>query len=191
MCHNAIMESAEVVRALRGRGLTQGELARRAGIARETLSRWESGAQHPSLESLDRIAAAAGVRLEVQLIPAEPKLVEMACEQLDLAPTERLQALLGSSWPVCRNGLRAAAAVGVIERGEADVRLSTLSRYIEALGGRLEIRAAFPGESVSLSVGTTSTMRRRRTRVLPAGATKGPRNPKTKKARNTAAANDA
>ncbi len=81
--------------------------------------------------------------------------------------------------------------ISQIERGEADVRLSTLSRYIEALGGRLEIRAAFPGESVSLSVGTTSTMRRRRTRVLPAATTKGPRNPKTKKARNTAAASDA
>ncbi len=35
--------------------------------------------------------------------------------------------------------------VSQIERGEADVRLSTLSRYVEALGGRLEIRAAFPG----------------------------------------------
>jgi transcriptional regulator with XRE-family HTH domain len=106
------MGSAEVVRALRGRGLAQDELARRAGIARETLSRWESGAQRPSLESLDRVAAAAGVRLEVRLVPAEPKLVELVREQLDLAPAERLKALLGSSWPVCCDGLRAAAAVG-------------------------------------------------------------------------------
>jgi transcriptional regulator with XRE-family HTH domain len=97
---------------LRGQGLAQDELARRAGVARETLSRWESGAQRPSLESLDRVAAAAGMRLEVQLVLAEPKLVELACEQLDLAPTKRLQALLGSSWPICRDGLRAAAAVG-------------------------------------------------------------------------------
>jgi len=81
--------------------------------------------------------------------------------------------------------------ISQIERGEADVRISTLSRYIEALGGRLEIRAAFPAESVTLSVGTTSTLRRRRTRALPAGTTKGPHNSKTKKARNTAAANDA
>jgi transcriptional regulator with XRE-family HTH domain len=70
--------------------------------------------------------------------------------------------------------------ISQIERGEADVRLSTLSRYIEALGGRLEIRAAFPDESVALSVGATSTMRRRRTS-----------NSKTKRARNTAAASDA
>jgi transcriptional regulator with XRE-family HTH domain len=109
------MRSAELVRALRGKGLAQEELARRAGIARETLSRWESGAQHPSLESLDRVAAAAGVRLEVRLVPAERKLVELASEQLDRDPTERLQALLGDSWPACRDGLRAAAAVG--ERG--------------------------------------------------------------------------
>ena len=81
--------------------------------------------------------------------------------------------------------------ISQIERGEADVRLSTLSRYIEALGGRLEIRAAFAGESVALSVGAASTMRRRRTRALPAGATKVPRNLKTKRARNTAAASDA
>ena len=54
--------------------------------------------------------------------------------------------------------------ISQIERGEADVRLSTLSRYVEALGGHLEVRAAFPEETVALSVGTAATMRRRRTR---------------------------
>jgi DNA-binding XRE family transcriptional regulator len=52
--------------------------------------------------------------------------------------------------------------ISQIERGEADVRLSTLNRYVEALGGRLEIRAAFPEETVALSVGGAATMRRRR-----------------------------
>jgi transcriptional regulator with XRE-family HTH domain len=33
---------------------------------------------------------------------------------------------------------------------EADIRLSTLARYVEALGGSLEIRAVFDNESVSL-----------------------------------------
>jgi transcriptional regulator with XRE-family HTH domain len=54
--------------------------------------------------------------------------------------------------------------ISQIERGEADVRLSTLSRYVEALGGHLEVRAAFPEETVALSVGSAATMKRRRTR---------------------------
>jgi transcriptional regulator with XRE-family HTH domain len=33
---------------------------------------------------------------------------------------------------------------------EADIRLSTLARYVEALGGNLEIRARFEDESVLL-----------------------------------------
>jgi transcriptional regulator with XRE-family HTH domain len=33
---------------------------------------------------------------------------------------------------------------------EADIRLSTLARYVEALGGDLEIRAVFDDESVRL-----------------------------------------
>lgn len=81
--------------------------------------------------------------------------------------------------------------ISQIERGEADVRLSTLSRYVQALGGRLEIRAAFPEETVSLSVGTGSTMRRRRTRGLPAAAAKKPRNSKAPRAENAAATSDA
>jgi transcriptional regulator with XRE-family HTH domain len=56
--------------------------------------------------------------------------------------------------------------VSQIERGEADVRLSTLSRYVQALGGRLEVRAAFPGETVALKVGDAATMRRQRTRAV-------------------------
>lgn len=60
--------------------------------------------------------------------------------------------------------------VSQIERGEADVRLSTLSRYIQALGGHLEVRAAFPEETVALSVSSAATMRRRRTRESSAPA---------------------
>ena len=106
------MQSANIIRALREHGLAQDELARRAGIARETLSRWETGTQHPSLESLAHVAGAAGYQLDVRLLPAEPKLVELVNEQLDAGPTNRLKALLGTAWPACRDALRAAAAVG-------------------------------------------------------------------------------
>ena len=48
----------------------------------------------------------------MRIVPVERKLVELAREQLDLDPAERLQVLLGDSWPACRDGLRAAVAVG-------------------------------------------------------------------------------
>lgn len=54
------------------------------------------------------------------------------------------------------------ANVSQIERGEADVRLSTLNRYVEALGGRLEVRAAFPERTVELKVGKRGDLHRRR-----------------------------
>jgi len=53
------------------------------------------------------------------------------------------------------------ADVSQIERGDADVRLSTLSRYVEALGGRLEVRAVFPDGSVELDVGKSRRGSRR------------------------------
>ncbi|MGA2165054.1 MAG: helix-turn-helix transcriptional regulator [Solirubrobacteraceae bacterium] len=80
--------------------------------------------------------------------------------------------------------------ISQIERGEADVRLSTLSRYVEALGGHLEVRAAFPEETVALSVGTAATMRRRRTRRGSTAAAKTSRNLNAPRAKKTPAASD-
>lgn len=94
-------------------GLPHGELAQRAGMARETLSRWETGAQCPSLEDLEKVVTAAGARLDVQVLLPEPKLVELVGEQLDIAsPTERLKAVLGSHWRGCRDALRAIHQTG-------------------------------------------------------------------------------
>ena len=66
----------------------------------------------PSLEALEQVVAAAGFELQVTLLPADPKLVELVGEQLELGPTDRLKALLGSDWPACRDALRGAALVG-------------------------------------------------------------------------------
>lgn len=51
--------------------------------------------------------------------------------------------------------------VSQIERAHTDVRLSTLERYIEALGGRLELRAGFGELSVALDLGKTGARRKR------------------------------
>jgi DNA-binding XRE family transcriptional regulator len=65
--------------------------------------------------------------------------------------------------------------VSHIERGD-DLRLSTLGRYVAALGGRLELRAAFPGETVTLNVGGARSSRAStRVGAARASATRGSR----------------
>lgn len=51
--------------------MTQAKLAKRAGIPRTNITRFESGNYNPSLEMLVRIAAALGMTLQVQLMGKE------------------------------------------------------------------------------------------------------------------------
>jgi DNA-binding XRE family transcriptional regulator len=46
--------------------------------------------------------------------------------------------------------------VSRIER-EGDLRVSTLSRYIDALGGQIEVRAVFPDKAVTLISAASKT----------------------------------
>ena len=111
--YNEPMRSAEIIAMLRDLGLPHGELAQRAGMARETLSRWETGAQRPSLEDLEKVVVAAGARLDVRVVLPEPKLIELVHEQLDIAsPTERLKAVLGNHWRGCRDALHVTHQTG-------------------------------------------------------------------------------
>jgi len=112
MHHTPGMAAADVMRELRRRGFTQVELARRAGVARETLSRWESGVQRPSIEDLERVVAANGGVLELRIVPAEHELAAMIDDEYQLGPSERLRGLLGRRWPACRAALTAAAQTG-------------------------------------------------------------------------------
>lgn len=59
-------ELAEQVRALReGQGISQSELAQRIGSTQPAVARLEAGGVAPSIETLDRIAAALGLKLTV------------------------------------------------------------------------------------------------------------------------------
>jgi transcriptional regulator with XRE-family HTH domain len=69
-------------------GLTQAELARRAGLDRSALSAYARGRRQPSVAALGRIAKAAGLKLE--MVPAtEESAIEHAgtvlAQVLDLA----------------------------------------------------------------------------------------------------------
>ena len=149
MCHTKGMRSSDVVKALRCDNLSQTELAFRAGVARETVSRWESGAQQPSLESLARLASVAGARLDVRFTTSEPELVALAEDQLELDPTDRLKSLLLSGWPACRRALSVAADLGesVLMIGPAAAALSGAPQ--RPLDARVDLLVAYTGSRAS------------------------------------------
>jgi transcriptional regulator with XRE-family HTH domain len=80
----------------------------------------------------------ADIEREKAAILAVNKLARLR-EQAGLSQTDVARAL----------GMT-QARVSKIERAE-ELQLSTLQRYIEALGGRLEVRAMFPEETVEVS----------------------------------------
>ena len=63
---NSIVE--QYIQCRKMQGLTQAELAKKAGIPRSNITRFESGNYNPSLELLVRIAAALGMTLQMQLV---------------------------------------------------------------------------------------------------------------------------
>jgi transcriptional regulator with XRE-family HTH domain len=70
-------------------GLSQAELARRAGMPRSVLSAYEHGHRQPAVAALARIAAAAGLEIGVGLPPGAgldvARAGEILAQVLDLA----------------------------------------------------------------------------------------------------------
>jgi transcriptional regulator with XRE-family HTH domain len=60
------MSAALISEILEGSGLTQAELARRAGIPRSVLNAYLKGHREPGADALLRIAAAGGMKLGVE-----------------------------------------------------------------------------------------------------------------------------
>lgn len=58
----------QYIRCRKSLGFTQAELARRAGVPRSNITRFESGSYNPSLEMMVRIAAALGMKLQIDLV---------------------------------------------------------------------------------------------------------------------------
>jgi transcriptional regulator with XRE-family HTH domain len=70
-CHADRREIADMVRSAReSRGLTQHELAIRMGSTQSTVARWETGSHQLTLATLDRIANALGVAMQVRFGPS-------------------------------------------------------------------------------------------------------------------------
>ena len=89
------MEAAQLLRtARRERGLTQAQLARRAGTTQSYVGRIERGEVAPSLNTLNRLLHAMGRRLLMSVEPlphGNPSTAELRRDFEALTPAQRLR----------------------------------------------------------------------------------------------------
>lgn len=94
-------ESGSLLREARRRaGLSQRELAKRAGTAQSVVARIELGQTNPTLETLTRLLAAAGFDLATHLLPRPvtgSHMLEDVARILSLSPEDRLAELANFS----------------------------------------------------------------------------------------------
>lgn len=89
-----------VADARRRAGLSQRELARRAGTAQSVVARIEGGQTNPGVELMERLLAKAGFRLRVELEPSRAPVSHMLADVpriLSLTPEERLREVGNAS----------------------------------------------------------------------------------------------
>ncbi len=69
--YDALEPIYQIIRLRIERGLTQAQLAERAGVTRSIIARLERGQSQPRLDFLRKVAAALGAKLEIHLVPAD------------------------------------------------------------------------------------------------------------------------
>ena len=77
-------------------GLSQYELADRAGVPRPSIARWERGAVEPGFDTARRLLRACGFDVALVRYEADETVDERLGGKLRLTPQERLQAMLGA-----------------------------------------------------------------------------------------------
>jgi len=86
------MRGGDLIREARKRaGLTQAELAERAGTTQSGVARWESNRTLPTLQDVTRLVRLCGLDLEVALVPRDDSDTAQAERLLALTPQERLE----------------------------------------------------------------------------------------------------
>lgn len=101
--------AADLLRKVRTRaGLTQSELARRAGTSQAAVARYESGDVSPMVSTLERLLAAGGFHLDLRAEVAQPVLDQIVGHRQEIVD---LVTARGASNP---------RIFGSIARGEAD-----------------------------------------------------------------------
>jgi uncharacterized protein len=99
--------------------LSQVDLAIRAGTSQSALARYETGAALPTLPTLERLLAACGRRLEIQMPPAKPSTPPSSIRgqlgpQANRLRRQRRRLLEAAA----RHGVDHLRAFGSLARGE-------------------------------------------------------------------------
>jgi transcriptional regulator with XRE-family HTH domain len=83
--------------ARKNAGLTQTQLAERAGVTQSVIARLERGHGNPTFLTLERVLHAAGHSLELTAVKQGLRTVDetLIRQQLALSPAERLRDLQG------------------------------------------------------------------------------------------------
>jgi transcriptional regulator with XRE-family HTH domain len=92
------LDAAALIRRCRtGSGLTQEQLAVRAGTTKSAVSRLEGGHLSPTLETIERLLLCMGYRFEGDAVPMSPRTEGAQLDAVaDLTPEQRLHHALTS-----------------------------------------------------------------------------------------------
>lgn len=118
-------------------GLTQAEVAARAGITQQTVALYERGARQPSLVTLRKLIAGCGLELAWRLIPRPGLEDEPTRELLARPPLDRLDPKLSSELArilLANHGLTLVVGgkTGARLHG-ADVRVDEIEFWVDPL----------------------------------------------------------
>lgn len=138
-------------------GLSLGELARRAGVAKSTLSQLETARGNPSVETLWALCVALDVPFSALVAPPAPKVRVVRAGEDDVVRSEQVDfaaTLLASCPPHARRDIYVLS----IEPGparDADPHTPGTIEHLVVAGGRL--RAGPADDPVELGPGDYAT----------------------------------
>lgn len=140
--------AGEIKEARRAAGLTQAQLAQRAGTSQAAVAAYENGSRSPAVSTLERLVAACGLRAEITLRTAAT--VSDRGGPVGRHLTERKRQVRAA---LARHGARNPRVFGSVARGE-DTEASDLDllvdlprpSYVLLLEVEREVRDAFGGQ---------------------------------------------
>lgn len=149
-------------------GLSQVELARRAGTSQPALARYETGAALPTLPTLERLLGGCGRQLQLRAVGARASSTHRGSARGRLGAQARMlrrhrRKLLDTARA---HGARSVRVFGSVARGDADVA-SDVDLLVELEPGRARLdllgfgREAERLLGVPVDVATPDTLERR------------------------------